>query len=299
MAYQATVIPVMIASPSDVPRERAIVREVVNEWNYVNSRSRQAVLMPTGWETHSAPELGSSTAQELINTRILEHCDLLIGVFWTRLGTPTGKAASGTAEEIERHIEAGKPALVYFSTAPVVPDSLDVEQYAALKEFRNWCQQRGLIERFNDADHFRSLLSAHLGITLNQNQFLKDLLPAAYDEPATGGRRSVTISGDAVELLLAASEDRHGIIMKVAFIGGVQINAGSRSFGDSQDRRSMARWEQALNQLLNYNLVQDMGHKGEIFELTASGYEAVDQAQAAAAARGEAHPVAEVAASEA
>ena len=44
--------------------------------------------MPVGWETHSSPDLGAP-AQEQINERILEHCDLLIAVFWTRLGTPT------------------------------------------------------------------------------------------------------------------------------------------------------------------------------------------------------------------
>jgi hypothetical protein len=31
----------------------------------------------------------------------VESGDILMGVFWTRLGTPTGKAPSGTVEEIE------------------------------------------------------------------------------------------------------------------------------------------------------------------------------------------------------
>lgn len=288
MAYQATVIPVMIASPSDVPNERRIVREVVNEWNYVNSQSRRIVLMPTEWETHTAPELGSSTAQELINTRVLKHCDLLIGVFWTRMGTPTNGAASGTADEIERHVEAGKPALVYFSSAPVVPDSLDAGQYEALKTFKAWCQHKGLIQVFNDAEQFRSLLVAQLGITLNHNDYLRDLLPSGQEADQTDERRTrqITITPDAVEMLLAAAEDRHGTLMRVSYIGGQHITAGRRSFGESQDRRAIARWEAALNELLDYGLIQDVGYKGEIFELTASGYEAADQAKAAMAAPG-------------
>jgi hypothetical protein len=126
LAYQATVIPVMIASPGDVLEARDIARDVIFAWNDVNSAHRKTVLMPVGWETHSSPELGS-TAQDLINERILADCDLLVGIFWTRLGTPTESSASGSAEEIERHVQAGKPAMVYFSTAPVAPESLGTQ----------------------------------------------------------------------------------------------------------------------------------------------------------------------------
>ena len=47
--------------------------------------------------THSRPQMGDRP-QELINKQLVGHCDLLIGSFWTRLGTPTGRAESGTAE---------------------------------------------------------------------------------------------------------------------------------------------------------------------------------------------------------
>jgi hypothetical protein len=39
----------------------------------------------------------------------------LIGVFWTRVGTPTGIAESGTLEEIERVAAEGKLVMLYFS----------------------------------------------------------------------------------------------------------------------------------------------------------------------------------------
>jgi hypothetical protein len=38
-------------------------------------------------------------------------------MFWTKLGTATGVAASGTVEEIDRFVAAGKPAMLYFSPA--------------------------------------------------------------------------------------------------------------------------------------------------------------------------------------
>src|SRR5947207_5128394 len=144
MAYDAKVYNVMIASPGDVEVERSIVREVVSDWNAANSAARGIVLQPMGWDTHSAPDMGDRP-QSIINKQVLHNADLLVAVFWTRLGTPTGAAASGTVEEIEEHVKAGKPAMVYFSSAPVRPDSVDEKQYQALKEFRHECERRGLI----------------------------------------------------------------------------------------------------------------------------------------------------------
>lgn len=144
MAYTATVIPVMIASPGDVAEERQVIREMIHEWNDINSARSKVMLTPIGWETHTSPELGVRP-QKLINQRLLVDCDLLIGVFWTRLGSPTGNEASGTVEEIHRHLNAGKPAMIYFSSKPVAPESLDREQYESLKLFKTECMQKGLI----------------------------------------------------------------------------------------------------------------------------------------------------------
>jgi hypothetical protein len=73
--------------------------------------------LPVGWEMHSAPDL-AGRPQELINDRVLKDCDLLGGIFWTRLGTPTGESASGTVEEIKEHLAAGKASydLLFVST---------------------------------------------------------------------------------------------------------------------------------------------------------------------------------------
>lgn len=148
MSYPATVFKVMIASPSDVAAERNIVREVLFEWNTVHADTRQKVLLPVGWETHSVPEMGDRP-QALINKQILDGCDLLVGVFWTRIGTATGEFVSGTVEEIEEHIKAQKPTMLYFSNSPVIPDSVDPDQYSGLKAFKVSCQSRGLYESYS------------------------------------------------------------------------------------------------------------------------------------------------------
>ena len=45
MSYMATVLKVMLASPSDVSQEIQIARSVIQEWNVVHAEDRNVVLM--------------------------------------------------------------------------------------------------------------------------------------------------------------------------------------------------------------------------------------------------------------
>ncbi len=292
----------MIASPGDVLEERNTVRDIIHEWNHVHSASTGAVLIARGWDTHSAPDL-SDRPQELINKQVLKDCDLLVGIFWTKLGTPTGKAASGTVEEIESHVGAGKPAMVYFSDAPVAPASLDAEQFDALQEFKCWCQKKGLIATYDNILDFREKFRQQLGLQMNQNEYLSGLLssqtssepvdeagavPGDVDVSPDAAQLSITtsppsleilslgLSEEAQQLLLEAVLDKGGTIIDAAHIGGRTIQTNSKTFGDSGDRRSMARWEFALMQLLDQSLVVGRGHKGEIYEVTEAGYQVAE-----------------------
>src|SRR4051812_23308338 len=104
MPFTATVYRVLIASPNDVPKERKVVAEVVNDWNHRHAQTGAAVLLPVRWETDSAPELGDRP-QAIINRQIVKDCDMAVAIFWTRIGSPTGKAISGTVEEIQQFVD--------------------------------------------------------------------------------------------------------------------------------------------------------------------------------------------------
>lgn len=175
---------VLVASPSDCVQERKIIPEVIAAWNAVHSLSAGAVLEPVMWETHSRPAMGNRP-QELLNKQLVQNCDLLVGAFWTRLGTPTGKADSGTVEEIEEFRSASRPVLLYFSSAPVVPESLEREQYEALLKYRDELQQDGLYSRYETHADFRDQFQRHLASTMID--LLKDAKPGA---PVVGGEGS-------------------------------------------------------------------------------------------------------------
>jgi len=278
MAFQATVIPVMIASPGDVTEERDIIRSVLHDWNDVNAQASKLMLAAVCWDTHSSPELGARP-QSLINERILKNCDLLIGVFWTRLGTPTGKAASGSVEEIEEHVAAGKPAMIYFSTKPVAPDSIDVEQYSQVKAIREKWQKQGLIENYSSVEEFRSKLSKQLPICLAKNVYLQNLKESKNllfsQTQLSQAPHSISLSGEAKALLKAASSQEDGYILRVANLGGRFVLAGGKQFGEGRGRDG-AKWEAALDELVINELVVSRGHKGDAYQLTHQGWAVAD-----------------------
>ena len=270
----------MIASPGDVTEERDLIRTVIHDWNDVNAETSKVMLAAVGWETHSSPELGTRP-QELINKRILKDCDLLVGVFWTRLGTPTGKSQSGTVEEIEEHVAAGKPAMIYFSSKPVAPESVDPEQYAQVKAIKEKWLPQGLIESYDNIEEFQKKLSKQLQLCLLKNEYLQGLIsaPSIEFEPEAStshtSKHQYTLTEEAKTILKAAASRDDGSILKIASMGGRVIQAGGESFGGDRGRES-SKWEAALNELETDGLVVGRGYKGEIYELTHEGWAVAD-----------------------
>lgn len=273
MSYIAQTYSVMIASPGDVAFERAIIRDVIFEWNVVNLITRKIVLLPIGWETHSSPEMGAPP-QAIINSQVLDRCDLLVGVFWTRIGTPTDDYASGTVEEIQRHIRTGKPTMLYFSSQPVAMDTADLDQIAKLKDFKDSCRSHGLYESYDSHADFRSKFYRQLQLKLNGNPFFLSDLGGVSDNSVEESKTKIPeISAEARVLLKEASLDDHGKILYLRYIGGTSIQTNGKNVISSNERREIATWEHALDELLTLNLIIERGQKGEVFELTNRGYQ--------------------------
>jgi hypothetical protein len=292
MGYQSTVLKVMIATPGDVAQERVTVRDVIHEWNAVHSEDRGIVLMPIGWDTHSTPDMGDRP-QAIINKQVLTGCDFLVAVFWTRLGSPTGKAASGTVEEIDEHVAAGRPAMIYFSSEPVRMDSVDEEQYSQLRQFREECRRRGLIETYENRAEFREKFARHLAQTVIRWQASKrskenSSPPKTASEDADtedfvrqvlrASKESLPeLTEAATTLLLEASSDRDGTVLRVATFGGLHVETNGKDLvTDHQSPREEARWQDAIDQLCGAGLLRDRGHDGEVFGLTERGYQVAD-----------------------
>ena len=262
MSYPATVYRVFIASPSDVTEEREIVTKVIDDWNAAHSEKESIVLLPIRWETNAYPEMGAP-AQEILNKQILKDADLLIGIFWGRLGTPTDKHLSGTVEEITEHINAGKPAMLYFCKRPL-PPNVDTDQLNKLREFKDVCSKKGLLNEYTTPDEFRHTLLSHLSMRINKDGTFSPQLPSP---PKTD---AVALSKDAEEMLRTAIKYNTEII-NIGHLAGRDI--GPNGFtDDTSDPRMIAKLEAALEELEDKGFIKATSHQREVFTITHAGY---------------------------
>lgn len=157
MPFHATVVQVLIASPGDTQAERTAILTDASRWNGRNAQGRGFILSPWLYELHATPIYGDRP-QAIINRQGVDRSDVVVAVFGTRLGTPTGVDVSGTVEEIKRAHELGKPVHVYFSSADI-PRDTDPKDLAALENFREAFE--GLYSTYSDpADVARQVRDA-------------------------------------------------------------------------------------------------------------------------------------------
>ena len=163
MPQQTHVVRVLIASPGDLHSVRALVPPLFTEWN--SAGHRQVVLSPMMWEHSSTPEMGSHP-QDILDRQLVEKSDLLVAVFWTRIGTETAKHISGTIQEIEKFIEIKGPkrAMIYFFDKPIDinPMDLDLAQLQQLRDYRTKIQKQALVCSVSDESEFKLKLYQHL-----------------------------------------------------------------------------------------------------------------------------------------
>jgi len=201
--YIGEIIEVFVSSPVDVGNERKIVYNLIDEWNVINTRKRKQILRSITWEKDVYSAFGES-AQEIINKQILDDADILIGIFNARLGTPTKDYNSGSVEEIIKHIEKNKPAMIYFSRAAIERETLDIEQLRKLDEFKNWCKDKAVYFEYTDMDNFTNMIRTQIGLLLNNNYF--NSFTKKNDTEQNNGLTQK--QKDIIQLLLKISEDR-------------------------------------------------------------------------------------------
>ena len=169
MPEYVQILRVVVASPSDVPAERALVSGIVDDVNKSNAADRGLRLEAVQWETDSYPGFHQDGPQGLIDGVLrIEDCDLLIGIFWKRFGTATKDAQSGTEHELRLAYRTwentGRPQImVYFCQKPYLPQSKEeTDQWGQLLEFRKAFPKEGLWWPYKGPSEFGKLLRTHL-----------------------------------------------------------------------------------------------------------------------------------------
>lgn len=271
MSYEAIVYNVMIASPSDVNDERQTIREAIFDWNYKHSIPTGKVLIPLGWETHSAPLLGEvreERPQAVINDMVLKHADVLVAIFKTRIGSPTGKAASGTIEEINLHHSLGKYVLLYFGKQT---GSIS-EQDEAVQTYKEACKKKGCICEYSDCRELKEKFYGHLQLLAN---ILKakgqKLIPESRIIGIPGAslaviEGSVSVVNEKTKILLAEIlQDPKGQICVLKLVGEqvkIETNGGKFfGFEDVLKHLERSQWIKRLDSDDRIFSLTDLGHQ--------------------------------------
>jgi hypothetical protein len=188
---------------------------------------------------------------------------------------------SGSVEEIEKHIEAGKPAMIYFSSAPVRLDSVDEAQYNALKEFKGQLKDRGLYDTYDTPGDFADKFRRQLATRINNDLFFH-VEGAGADREALVNeiiseavKKIPGMSDEAKTLLTEASLDRNGQVLSMKLMGGEIIQTNGKSF-TGEDARTKAIWNGALRELVSLGLLESVGYKNQIFNVTREGYDVAE-----------------------
>lgn len=218
-----------VASPSDV-EERRLIPKLVNDWNSIYSDQYKVGFTTQMWEVNVSAQF-SGRPQELINTQLLYRSDLAIVLFWNKYGAPTGKADSGTYEELTKAIEKKIRTGLMFCQKPISPNSMDVDGQKKIKELKTQIQTQAFVEggvyhdysnEYEFKDYFHRFLSDYAdkissagngngGNSDNGNDDDNNDTPP--DQPSTPG--SVVVTTPTRDLNLNASQNEAKVENKI------------------------------------------------------------------------------------
>lgn len=162
---------VMIASPSDVQAERSATEEVIRKYNAEVRFLKHQHRLETGrWELDAALGIADD-AQDLIDKDVTDTADFVVGIFYTKLGTSSGKDASYTIGELKKCAEANKPVLILFNTADI-PRSANYKEVQKVDDFRQhpekYLGQSALYATYKGVGEFAEVFRNQITKVMNQ-----------------------------------------------------------------------------------------------------------------------------------
>lgn len=160
-------INLFISCPGDIKDELNSIEVIVKEFNKTFGKISNFTIQIVHWNEDTYTDIGED-GQDIINNQI--DYDILIGIIWMRLGTPTKREKSGTVEEIKRAINnSKKQQLVYFKTAtPSNLNSINTSELNDVMLFKQELSEKLLYKEFESVEKFETLFR------LNLSNLIKD-----------------------------------------------------------------------------------------------------------------------------
>ena len=146
------IIRVLISSPTDVWEnyketiETAINRKSNSFVCYENAYGIRFSCSLLQWLVNSiATYEPGATAQDVLNTELVQKCDCVIAIFFSRIGKPTAKYLSGTVEEIEIGNKLNKQVGILW-----IRESIPQKYVEKIEEVSFWTNWKALLKYLNE-----------------------------------------------------------------------------------------------------------------------------------------------------
>ena len=168
---------VMVVSPMDVAIERDVVEGVIDELNQSIAGALGYRLDCRRWETEVYPTIDGHEAQTHIDRQLgIEHCHIVVGLFWRRFGMPVSDAQSGAEHELRLAIKQSQESplnlpvvMIYFKKEGFFPNDEDLEQLSRLFAFKKAITPLGIYTDIDDVLEFPQRLRTDLTRLLRSN----------------------------------------------------------------------------------------------------------------------------------
>jgi tetratricopeptide (TPR) repeat protein len=162
---------VVVASPSDVQKERESLEDTINKVNDNNAHDWGLHLDVVKWEKDAYAGFHIDGPQGLIDKVLkIEDCDIFIGIFWKKFGTPTKDGMTGTEHEFKKAYESwknnkrNKPhIMIFFNHKKYFPaNTKESEQQTAVLKFRENFPKEGLWWPYNGLSNFKDMVEGQI-----------------------------------------------------------------------------------------------------------------------------------------
>jgi hypothetical protein len=177
---------IFVSSSGDVAAERDALKGVVSGMDERCGRLGVDLHL-IDWRSGVIPDMGSD-AQDVINRQVrFDGIDIFLGIVWSRIGTQTPRAMSGTVEEVNRAIasrnQCGWPRrMMFFLCDREIPQGLaDATQAQEARKFKQWIESCAICKHYDDLAGFKE--QASLALTLALDEFLMHPPNAPQPQP--------------------------------------------------------------------------------------------------------------------
>ena len=149
--------------------ERKAFSGLVEQINRDTGRAAGIELELWMWETDSKPGFHLKGPQGLIDEVLrIEDCDLFVGIFWNRIGTPTPDGMTGTEHEFSAAYKSWqrnrRPEIMFYfnEKASTLASKEALDQRGKVLDFRNSFPEEGLYWPYNGKAEFLKHANDHL-----------------------------------------------------------------------------------------------------------------------------------------